>query len=186
MTTGRRLRRFVALTQSFYRAPIAFLAATLVVGVICVVVVVPLLCVVMDPGILGKRLQGVFQSWGLPGVSHIRLGSLWAWNYFIALLVGVLLGLYRRHKPVLLSVAFAFSFVSAPIVWFPPYNRSFGQIAHLLAFDVPTALLLVIPAWLLSRRRRIPPGHCATCGYDLRASKKRCPECGAAIGAAAK
>ena len=39
-----------------------------------------------------------------------------------------------------------------------------------------------LPAWraigTLARRRRPRPGLCATCGYDLRATPSRCPECG--------
>ena len=45
-------------------------------------------------------------------------------------------------------------------------------------------LLLILtggPFWLLvyRARRRPKPGHCAHCGYDLRASPNLCPECGA-------
>jgi hypothetical protein len=36
------------------------------------------------------------------------------------------------------------------------------------------AALILAPA--IKRRPR--PGHCATCGYDLRGSRERCPECG--------
>jgi len=44
-------------------------------------------------------------------------------------------------------------------------------------------LIVALPtAFLLYRdRKRIPPGHCKTCGYNLTGAKhERCPECGEA------
>ena len=51
---------------------------------------------------------------------------------------------------------------------------------------VPFWLLLTlaaVPTAVLWRRdrRTAKPGCCVNCGYDLRASKKTCPECGTAI-----
>ena len=51
---------------------------------------------------------------------------------------------------------------------------------------LPTALFAALPlargALFIRRRRRGREGHCARCGYDLRATPERCPECGVVPG----
>ncbi|HEY7088039.1 MAG TPA: hypothetical protein VH518_08120 [Tepidisphaeraceae bacterium] len=75
--------------------------------------------------------------------------------------------------------------------------QRFGQLSQVLKTPCHYWLLFapgwylmaitgVLPAlWLclevpriLRRRRRARAGHCLVCGYDLRASPERCPECG--------
>jgi hypothetical protein len=71
------------------------------------------------------------------------------------------------------------SFVAAP----SPMNTAFGWAGGGYRVIVPNWFLAYITALLpimrfLRRRRRLP-GLCPRCGYDLRASPERCPECGA-------
>jgi len=67
-----------------------------------------------------------------------------------------------------------------------------GGIFHGMTYDIigipywvlipPTAILPIF--WFRSRRRqrdRLKFGHCLACGYDLRESKDKCPECGTGV-----
>jgi hypothetical protein len=49
-----------------------------------------------------------------------------------------------------------------------------GYVAAIVVFY---AISLVV----IRNRPKPMPGCCSTCGYDLRASKERCPECGTPI-----
>ncbi len=62
----------------------------------------------------------------------------------------------------------------------------FGQGSWHAGIDIPFWSILATQttaAWLLyfKRKRRARRGLCTQCGYDLRASKDRCPECGTPI-----
>jgi hypothetical protein len=94
-------------------------------------------------------------------------------------------GLARENVSVPAPNRWGFGFSSRRTVGRPQGNWRFGGRPLLIVY-VPYGLLAavaaVLPAVRLARafrrRRRRRAGRCPACGYDLRASPERCPECG--------
>jgi hypothetical protein len=75
-----------------------------------------------------------------------------------------------------------------PWVFGEPNTRPDGSVVENTVIFVPWLLISIATAalpcvWLLRRftRRKRMPGTCGHCGYDLRASPDRCPECGIVV-----
>jgi hypothetical protein len=63
---------------------------------------------------------------------------------------------------------------------FVPPNVN-GRLAVKLPYWLLITFFGILPAFVISRlirRNRYPNGFCRKCGYDLRATPDRCPECG--------
>ncbi len=119
---------------------------------------------VSPTGVLLKDGQPLFEYSGF-ALAH---GGVGTWNY---------LGTKgRAPKP-----GWRRTTISRRAVWLP---QSAGGI--IVPLWIPTALFTLI-LWFSSlplhrRRKRKKLGLCQKCGYDLRASKDRCPECGEEFG----
>jgi hypothetical protein len=70
-------------------------------------------------------------------------------------------------------------------------SDSYREITVITPFWLPCIGLFVLPAYQLysfhrALRRRLEIGLCQRCGYDLRATPDRCPECGTAASKSSK
>lgn len=102
-----------------------------------------------------------------------RLPWLWFFLVLLAAVNAVLLARAARLAVLLFADV-------------PPGSDRSTTIALSLLFIAQPLLVLLASAfgavWVARRATREKSGHCQTCGYDLRASPARCPECGTATG----
>jgi hypothetical protein len=83
--------------------------------------------------------------------------------------------------PPLLSTSLGFSLQSSGELSLPGFQGSRWIIVGVPQWPLVllSALLVPVPARsLIQQRRWRHQGRCRTCGYDLRATPDRCPECG--------
>ena len=128
------------------------------------------------------RTIGTYEDGGLPTVQCRAWGAVnFADSIYLSLHRGTGPGPAWKFK----SESVMSSGFDSPYHFFSADEGRFNGyvIKHwlILGVTIPLAILFNWRAW----RRRPGPGDCQKCGYDLRASTDRCPECGTAIAGAA-
>lgn len=115
-------------------------------------------------------------SWP-PALASVCLSSLWsAPSFVLAVLLGLIIGCLSS-RPVVCGIVLSFGVV-VPGIWMSAYS-----LDELLITRGGVIVLLMLPLWLMSRRREgmldAHAARCAECGYELYGNVSgTCPECG--------